>query len=71
MFKHYFERIQDIEIYPIISLSIFFLFFLSLLIWVLKVNNRYIQKMKHLPLEGETSLDAKDTLDRDLVMRKF
>jgi cytochrome c oxidase cbb3-type subunit IV len=52
MFKHYFERIQDIEIYPIISLSIFFLFFLSLLIWVLKVNKKYIQKMKNLPLEG-------------------
>ena len=49
MFKHYFERIEGIEIYPLISLTIFFLFFLSLLVWVVRVDKSYINKMKDLP----------------------
>ncbi|MDN4164577.1 cytochrome C oxidase Cbb3 [Cytophagales bacterium LB-30] len=49
MFKHYFERIEGIEIYPLISLIIFFLFFLSLLVWVLRVDKSYIKTMKELP----------------------
>ena len=51
MFKHYFERIQDVEIYPIISLVIFLGFFISLLIWVTNANKKYIHKMKNLPLD--------------------
>ena len=55
MFKHYFERIDGIEIYPIISLLIFFIFFILLFIWVVKVDKRYISKMKNLPLESTES----------------
>lgn len=51
MFKYYFERIQGIEIWPIISLTIFFIFFLCLIWWVVKADKVYIKKMKDLPLE--------------------
>lgn len=57
MFKHYFELIKDVEIYPIISLTIFFSFFISLLIWAMKVNKNYIDKMKNLPLEKDHQED--------------
>ncbi len=50
MFKHYFERIEGIEVYPLISLGIFFTFFLLLLWWVVKVDKKYIADMKDLPL---------------------
>lgn len=53
MFKYYFERIQDIEVFPVISLLIFVLFFISLLIWVVKADKQYIRSMEHLPLEEE------------------
>jgi flagellar biogenesis protein FliO len=53
MFKYYFERIQDIEIFPVISLLIFVLFFVSLLIWVVKADKKYIQSMEHLPLQED------------------
>jgi cytochrome c oxidase cbb3-type subunit IV len=66
MFKHYFERIQDVEIYPIISLGIFFLFFLSLLIWVIKVNKKYIQKMKNMPLDDH---ELSTTTHSDIPMQ--
>lgn len=58
MFKHYFERIQDIEIYPIISLVIFLGFFIGLLIWVSRANKKYIQEMKNLPLDSDAEVDS-------------
>ena len=55
MFKHYFERIQGIEIYPVISLLIFFIFFVLLFVWVISADKKYINKMKNLPLDGTES----------------
>ena len=52
MFKHYFETIENIEVAPVISLLIFFLFFVGLIIWVVKVDKKQIEKLKNLPLEG-------------------
>lgn len=57
MFKHYFERIQGIEIYPVISLLIFFIFFVLLFVWVVKADKKYINKMKNLPLDGTGTKD--------------
>ncbi|MCK5701297.1 MAG: cytochrome C oxidase Cbb3 [Cyclobacteriaceae bacterium] len=51
MFKHYFEQIQNIEIWPIISLIIFFVFFTATTIWVLFLDKKYIEKMKSLPFD--------------------
>lgn len=55
MFKHYFERIEGIELYPIISLLIFFIFFILLFAWVLKADKKYIDEMKSLPLDPSPS----------------
>lgn len=52
MFKHYFESIDNIEIWPIISLIIFGLFFIGLIIWVFIVDKKYIKEMENLPLES-------------------
>ena len=53
MFKHYFEQIDGIEIYPLIALFVFVGFFLGLLIWVMKANKKYIKEMSELPLEDD------------------
>ena len=53
MFKHYFELIENVSIWPIISLSIFFGFFLILILWLFKVDKGYITKMKNLPLDDK------------------
>ena len=55
MFKHYFEQIQGIEVWPMISLFIFFTFFLGLLIWVWKVDKGYIKEMESMPVEKDNS----------------
>ncbi|MFY0650936.1 MAG: cytochrome C oxidase Cbb3 [Cyclobacteriaceae bacterium] len=58
MFKHYFEGIHNIEIWPIISLTIFFMFFIGLIIWVVKVDKKYIKEMKNLPLESSDTTNT-------------
>ena len=55
MFKYYFEQIQNVAIWPVISLAIFFGFFILLIWWLFKVDGGYIQKMKNLPLDKDQS----------------
>ena len=62
MFKHYFEQIQNIEIWPIISLILFFVFFTLTIVWILFMDKKHIDKMKNLPFEnelGETETNLK------------
>jgi len=62
MFKHYFEGIENVEIWPVISLIIFFLFFAGLLVYIFTIDKKYIRKMENMPLEDdemETMSDQK------------
>ncbi len=47
------ESIADIEIYPIISLLIFFIFFVALFWWVITAKKDYIKKVSNLPLDNK------------------
>ena len=55
--KHYFEGINDVEIYPIISLVLFFLVFVTMLIHVLRIPKENIKKVSNLPLEEENNIE--------------
>ena len=48
--KQYAETINSIEIYPIISLFIFLVFFIVLLVWVKKMRKADVSEMANLPL---------------------
>lgn len=47
------ENIANVEIFPIISLLIFFIFFVGLFIYVFTRKNSYLDKMKNMPLKEE------------------
>ena len=49
--KHHMTSIDGIEIYPIISLSIFVLFFAGLLFWVLKTDKKQIDELSNYPFQ--------------------
>ena len=51
MIRNYLQSIEEIDIFPIISLLIFVLFFAVLIIWLVKVDKNYLKEMKELPLE--------------------
>lgn len=57
MFKHYFESIENIERGPVISLIIFFVFFIGLLIYIWKMDKGFINKMKNMPLDKKRPVD--------------
>lgn len=58
MFKYYFEKIENVEIFPVLALLIFFTFFVLLLIWVIRIDRTYVNKMKNLPMEHEDTSNS-------------
>jgi cytochrome c oxidase cbb3-type subunit 4 len=51
--KHHMESISGIEIYPLISLVIFFVFFVALFYWVITAKKDYITKVSNIPLDNQ------------------
>ena len=49
------ESIAGIEVYPVISFVIFFVFFIALTVYVLKVDKKLFNDISNIPL------DSKDT----------
>lgn len=55
MYKNVLQSIENIQVWPVISFVIFFLFFLCLLWWVFTADTGYIEKMKSLPVEDNNA----------------
>ena len=55
--KNYMDSISGIEIYPIISLLIFFTFFVILLWWVMTAKKEYITAVSNLPLDNQNQTE--------------
>jgi cytochrome c oxidase cbb3-type subunit IV len=53
MKKDLLNSIENIEIYPIISLLIFVIFFVGMFIWVITTDKKYINYMKDMPFSDE------------------
>jgi len=49
--KQYAETIKGIDIYPIISLFIFLLFFIAVIYYVRKMDRNKVEEIKSLPLD--------------------
>jgi len=60
MFKHYFEGINGIEIYPVILLVIFLLFFISMSVWMIRANNLTMKEQSRIPLEENENHEQKN-----------
>ncbi|MFO7720258.1 MAG: CcoQ/FixQ family Cbb3-type cytochrome c oxidase assembly chaperone [Gillisia sp.] len=55
--KGHMESIEGIEIYPIISLLIFFIFFVVLFLWVFTAKKNYIESVSQIPLENSNETE--------------
>lgn len=49
--KHHLDHIAGIEIYPLISFGIFFVFFIGLIVYVISEKKSHIKEMEEMPLE--------------------
>jgi cytochrome c oxidase cbb3-type subunit IV len=50
-FVHYLEKTTGVSIYPLLSFVIFGLFFLIMLIWVIKADKKTINDISRIPLD--------------------
>lgn len=51
--KHYFEGIGGIEIYPIISLLLFFTVFITMVFLVSRIPKKNIKEHSNIPLDSK------------------
>jgi cytochrome c oxidase cbb3-type subunit IV len=63
MYKNVLQSIENIEIWPVISFVIFFVFFICLVVWVITVDKKFIQKMSALPFEATTGNNNNVSID--------
>jgi cbb3-type cytochrome oxidase subunit 3 len=54
--KHNMETIAGVAIYPILSLLIFFLFFVGLGLWVFSYKKEKIDELSQIPLNDNPTL---------------
>jgi fructose-specific phosphotransferase system IIC component len=50
-FINYLEKITGVSIYPLVSFLIFGLFFLVMLIWVIRADKKTIYNISRIPLD--------------------
>ncbi len=53
--SHNFDGMDGVEIYPIISLLLFFTVFITMLIIVIKMPKNMIEEISQLPLDNDTN----------------
>jgi len=51
--KHNLSGIEGVEIYPIISLLLFFIVFVTMLVFVIKLPKSDIEEISQLPLDTD------------------
>jgi len=51
MFQYVFDSIAGIEVFPIVSLILFFGLFIGIVIWAIRADKDYLKKMEELPLD--------------------
>ena len=54
--KHNLEGIDGVEIYPIISLLIFVVVFITMFVFVLKMPKNRIDEISQLPLDNDNNI---------------
>ncbi len=65
MIRNYLQSIEGVEIYPLFTLIVFVLFFIVMLVWMLRIDKNYIKEMEQLPLESENNRKLNSTGETD------
>jgi hypothetical protein len=53
-FSNYLSSIENVSIYPVITLIIFLTVFIGAVIWILTRDKEYISELENIPLENST-----------------
>jgi hypothetical protein len=53
--KHHLDSMSGVEIYPIISLTLFFTVFITMLLIVWKMPKKNIEELSNMPLDNQSN----------------
>jgi|AVFP01.1.fsa_nt_gi cytochrome c oxidase cbb3-type subunit 4 len=53
MYKAVLNSILDVSIFPVISIIIFFTFFVGVIVYVIKQDKAFVERMANLPNEND------------------
>jgi cbb3-type cytochrome oxidase subunit 3 len=65
MRRNVIESIQGIEIFPLISLVIFFAFFAMVIIWVIRLKRKELDEYANMPLEEDKPHNQISNIDNN------
>ena len=58
MIKNVLENINGVGLYGIISVGLFFIFFVGMLVWAFRLKKNYLNSMRELPLDDGAAPNA-------------
>jgi len=61
MIRNLLQSIEGVEIYPLISLLVFVIFFVVILVWMFRIDKNYIKEMEQLPLDSNNNRNLNST----------
>jgi|WetSurMetagenome_2_1015567.scaffolds.fasta_scaffold897905_2 cytochrome c oxidase cbb3-type subunit IV len=62
MIQNVLSRIGGVGIYGVISICLFFAFFVGVLLWTIGLKKSYLNKMRELPLDGAAAPESEAEL---------
>jgi len=54
-FSNYLSSIENVSIYPVITIILFMLVFVGAVLWIVTRDKEYISKMECVPLDNENN----------------
>jgi cytochrome c oxidase cbb3-type subunit 4 len=69
-FINYLESITGVGIFPLLSLLIFFVFFVMVTLWVVRAPKNYINELKNLPLDDIEKTTEQENENVNLTDKK-
>jgi hypothetical protein len=69
MVENVIRNIGGVGSFGVFSICLFFLFFMGMSLWALRLKKTYLASMSGLPLDGDSTVENKKTTKKALLER--
>jgi hypothetical protein len=63
MYKAILRSLDDVTLFPIVAFLIFFIFFVLLFVWVIRMDKNRINYLASMPMDGDATETSLNKLD--------
>lgn len=65
MIRDYLSKIDGVSIYPEIALILFFVMFAAAIIWVFRLDKKYISRMENIPFDSTNNNETNSEIENE------